>query len=78
MAGKSRESFSDVLIEIARYRLGHQDSGEPPLGNAVDRPLAPLPAKSGFIRNITKPTSCYRVQRRSLLGEIAQRRIRRR
>jgi len=62
MAGKSRESFSDVLIEIERCRLGHQDSSEPPLSDVVDRPLAPMSAEGGFIRNITKSTSCYRVQ----------------
>ena len=64
-----------LLTEITRCRLRHQDSSEPPLGDVVDRPLAPLPAESGFIRNITKSTSCYRVQRRSPLGEIVQRGI---
>ena len=62
MAGKNCEPFSDVLIEITRCRLRHQASSEPPLGDVVDRPLAPLPAESGFIRNVTKSTGCYRVQ----------------
>ena len=42
-----------------RCKCACQDPSEPPLGNAVNHPLASLPLQSGFIRNITKSAGCH-------------------
>ena len=60
MVGKSCEfaMFFDQ-VGVCGVECVCQDSGEPPLSNVVNYPLVSLPPQSGFIGNITKPTSCH-------------------
>jgi len=61
MVGKSSESAAFlIMIGKLQPRTCWQDSGEPPIGGVVNRPLVPLSVEGGVIRDISESTSCYR------------------